>query len=303
MPKDPIKAKATREKMRQAQQRRVSDPAERERRRRVASDIMKDSKNRQRISESIKKKYESDEQYREKVKKAMEKRSENPKWKEMMVERNKRMGEQNKGRKRTNETKEKQKQSALLSWSKLTPEERKDRSKAAVEYHRTDEGRHKLSTNAKKQWGDPEFKRKISACIKQAYTYEMRLNTVERNVGGFWYGSVPGELPVYCELWTEELRERVREYFGRVCIECGQPEGEEKLQVHHVWYDKKICCNDNPRRALVPLCRSCHMKTTHKKNREYWSNRFQEMIDTYYGGKCWLTKEEHDKIKQTFITN
>ncbi|MFA7304843.1 MAG: NUMOD3 domain-containing DNA-binding protein [Methanoregula sp.] len=105
-----------------------------------------------------------------------------------------------------------------------------------------------------------------------------------------WYGCVKYyHGPQYCEKWTTELRERVRSFFGYCCVECGAPQNGKKLHIHHVWYNKRLCCDDTPR-SLVPLCVSCHSKTN--TNRDYWSKHFQEMIDTYYNGKCWFTKEE-----------
>ena len=58
-----------------------------------------------------------------------------------------------------------------------------------------------------------------------------------------WQGGVRfGE---YCPKWTDDLRERVRNYFGRRCMVCGKSEDDnkEKLSVHHISYDKKVCCN------------------------------------------------------------
>lgn len=115
-----------------------------------------------------------------------------------------------------------------------------------------------------------------------------RENLCEYRYGGFWYGNVSYP-EIYCELWTAELRERCRAYFGYICFECGTPQGKRKLHVHHVNYDKKTCCNGS-RRLLVPLCNSCHIKSN--TNRQYWTDHFTEMIDGYYGGKCFFTKEE-----------
>jgi hypothetical protein len=118
----------------------------------------------------------------------------------------------------------------------------------------------------------------------------------KRYVDQQWYGSVKYyDGPQYCEKWTENLRERVRAFFDYVCIECGTPQNGKKLSVHHVWYNKKLCCDDTPR-SLVPLCGPCHNKTN--TNRDYWSNYFQEIIDTYYNGKCWMSREEFSEFKK-----
>jgi hypothetical protein len=123
-------------------------------------------------------------------------------------------------------------------------------------------------------------------------TPETRMKLVEYSIGGFWYGNVRYYSgPRYCDKWTYNLKERVRAFFGYRCIECGNPQRDRLLHVHHVWYNKQACCDNTPK-SLVPLCHSCHSKTSAKKNRLYWSEHFQFMIDTYYGGKCWFTKEE-----------
>jgi hypothetical protein len=38
---------------------------------------------------------------------------------------------------------------------------------------------------------------------------------------------------------------------------------------------------------------------TNHGDREYWSEHFQEMIDAYYDGRCWFTKEEMKKYKSS----
>ena len=105
----------------------------------------------------------------------------------------------------------------------------------------------------------------------------------------FWKGGI-AHLP-YCEKFNSEFKERVRVFFEYTCVECGniQKETGGRLHVHHVWYNKKSCCDDTPR-ILVALCHSCHSKTNF--NRNCWSNHFQEIIDKKYNGKCYLTKEE-----------
>ena len=142
------------------------------------------------------------------------------------------------------------------------------------------EAGRKHSERMKKHFeDDPEARKKLSDIHKKIYE-DLQ-----------WYGSVKYyDGSQYCEKWTPELRERVRAYFGYVCVECGTPQTDKKLAVHHVHYNKKLCCDDTPR-TLVSLCRSCHAKTT-KGDRDDWSNHFQEIIDTYYGGRCWFTKEE-----------
>lgn len=133
---------------------------------------------------------------------------------------------------------------------------------------------------------------------KSEFPYTHRCGLVESHIGGFWYGNIKYfDGPQYCDLWNDNLKNRVRCWYGYQCVDCGTLwlPGMKKFHVHHVWYNKKACCNDTPR-SLVLLCDSCHPKTN--TNRDYWSNYFQEMIDSYYSGKCWLTKDEMEKYSK-----
>ena len=85
-----------------------------------------------------------------------------------------------------------------------------------------------------------------------------------------------------------EFKERVRKFFGRVCVECGAPENGRKLDVHHVNFDKSSCCSD-VKPLFVALCRSCHMKTN--TNREHWEDRYTQLINEKFEGKCYFPKE------------
>jgi endogenous inhibitor of DNA gyrase (YacG/DUF329 family) len=123
----------------------------------------------------------------------------------------------------------------------------------------------------------------------------------------------------YCEKWTRDFRERIRAFFGYQCSECGSPQGEELLHCHHVYYDKKACCSINEDgkyvsnlgvkgnpftfeiegdpNKFVALCRRCHSLTTAKKNREKWARHFEQIINEYYLGRSYFTKEEYEGIK------
>jgi hypothetical protein len=137
-----------------------------------------------------------------------------------------------------------------------------------------------------------ETKNKMSEVHKGLYhSYERTLKRIEYNRGGFWYGSVIyHEYPQYCEKFNNEFKERVRAYRSYCCFECGTPQNGKLLSVHHVHYDKKMCCNGSPH-DVVPLCTSCHTKTN--TNRDYWEDHFTELIYAYDPeGKCFFTKEE-----------
>jgi hypothetical protein len=99
----------------------------------------------------------------------------------------------------------------------------------------------------------------------------------------------------YCNKFDRPLKERVRSYFGRMCVHCGKLEKDNgrKLDVHHVNFDKMICCND-VKPLFVALCRSCHSKTNHL--RDGWEEYFTNMINDKYNGKCYYTKEEYGRL-------
>lgn len=103
-----------------------------------------------------------------------------------------------------------------------------------------------------------------------------------------WLGGISFE--PYCVLFNREFKDRVRDFFGRKCVECGKTEEEEgkKLSVHHVNFRKDSCCAEDAPRLFVSLCASCHAKTN--TNRDYWEEYFTTMINEQYNGQCYLPK-------------
>jgi hypothetical protein len=115
----------------------------------------------------------------------------------------------------------------------------------------------------------------------------------EKKIGGFWYGNVRYDERKYCELFDGKFKERVRSFWGYACFECGTPQNGKKLSVHHVHYDKKMCCNGSPK-DVVPLCSSCHSATL--TNRDYWEEHFTKLLYAYnIDGKCYFTKLEMEQ--------
>lgn len=82
-----------------------------------------------------------------------------------------------------------------------------------------------------------------------------------------WNGGISFE--PYCVKFDDELKERVREKYGRVCFLCAMTEKENgrKLSVHHVNYNKKMGC-DGTKWLLVPLCVGCNSRVNF--DRDYW---------------------------------
>lgn len=98
-----------------------------------------------------------------------------------------------------------------------------------------------------------------------------------------WKGGISFE--PYCQKFNEDLKERIRNFFDRKCYICGKTEFENgrKFDVHHINYDKMVCCN-TVKPLFVPLCRSCHAKTN--ANREFWEEFFTISLEYLTHGKC-----------------
>ena len=157
-------------------------------------------------------------------------------------------------------------------------------------------------------------------------TDEHILKVIESNSGeGFWYGhrflKNPPRTPRYCEKW-KDVNPRVHAFFNYRCVECGAPEITHSHIGHHVFYVKETCCwfnddglyftnlrapdhkeedyfiGENPNYFVI-LCSHCHGKTNGNfANRKKWADHFKDLIDSKYGGKCYLTKEEFESYKK-----
>lgn len=204
--------------------------------------------------------------------------------------------------------------------SKHTDEWKQDRSKATRgktgEWNHTEETKKKISESQRGKKRKPlseEHKQKIRNALKgrsnsnkgiprpqyvidrvreanlgKKATLEHRIKnscshkgiSIEEWDGFSWMGD-------YCEKFDHPFRERVRNFFGRKCVNCGKLESDNngrKLSVHHVTYDKNMCCHEG-KPLFVCLCTSCHAKT--QAHREHWKQRFIEIIYIQFGGKCY----------------
>ena len=156
--------------------------------------------------------------------------------------------------------------------------------------HHTEESRRKMvegRTGEKNpNFGKPrseETKKKIGKA-NSVYIGEMASN---------WKGGISFE--PYCVKFNEEFRRRVRAFFGNECVECHKTveENGQNMIVHHVNYDKMMCCND-VKPLFVTVCRSHNAVANF--NREYWQEHFTLIINEKYGGKCYCSKEEMKTI-------
>ena len=177
----------------------------------------------------------------------------------------------------------------------------------------SEETRKKISEATKRAMTNPEILHKLSEAGKRGkpwlgkrFSEEHCRNLTESHLGKNtgvenynWKGGISYE--PYCPKFNNEFREQVRAFFGYTCMMpgCGhvwQP-GETKLAVHHVNFQKDSCCAEDIVPQFVPVCHgSCHAKTNH--NREHWEQYFADMINSDYGGKCYLTKEEMKEVRR-----
>lgn len=103
-----------------------------------------------------------------------------------------------------------------------------------------------------------------------------------------WKGGVSFE--PYCQKFNDEFKERVRNFFGRICLICGKSEQDNnrKLAVHHILFDKNTCCNDTLP-LFAPLCLSCHAKI--KSIDHPYNQQLIDKIKSDYKGMCYFPKE------------
>jgi len=157
---------------------------------------------------------------------------------------------------------------------------------------RTQEVKDKIKNNNSKYWAgkklSDEHKLKLSESHKgykmpEAQKRKLSLaNSIPRpwsqgELSPNWKGGKSFE--IYPVDWTQTLKRSIRERDKYVCQMCGEQQGDVTHAVHHIDYNKKNCNPDN----LITLCKSCHSITN--GNREYWKRYFlgdeEEEIDDY----------------------
>ena len=195
----------------------------------------------------------------------------------------------------------------------------------------------KISIGVKKFYqSHPEAKQRLSNLYTGKGIPRTELTgsrSLETRIGGFWYGSVrndSGRTPderKYCELWNEDLKERIRAYWGYASVLSGKIEIQTRsdgfphsISCHHVYYQKKSCCVwdedeqgyyaninigthrspiiekyyiDGDPNKFVTLTRSEHKKTDF--NKIHWIKTFEKLIEDQ-GGKCYFTKEDIENL-------
>lgn len=189
------------------------------------------------------------------------------------------------------------------------------------EFYKTTKWKSNIKKGALKRAQDPEWRRKIKEHLQNlAQDLECRVRRRETKLGGFWYGNVRYDDPIYCELWCPELWHRIDEAQNYQSILSGKTKfenGGRALSRHHVYYQPKACCewdedtggyyatintgtrgrpnwykhyiNGNPNKFVL-LTRREHNIIRKEKLR--WIKIFEELIETKLGGICYIPKEQ-----------
>lgn len=134
-------------------------------------------------------------------------------------------------------------------------------------------------------------KSRVGSKSSEYTKYKMRLSHLGDKCN-LWKGGI--SFDPYCPKFNDEFRNRVRFFWDYKCgnTECGktQEENKAKLSVHHVHFDKQVCCNDKPA-MFIPLCRTCHSITN--GNPKKYIKIYEDLIIEKFNGKSYYTKEEY----------
>lgn len=135
------------------------------------------------------------------------------------------------------------------------------------------EHRAKLLSNLKKHHFKKGYdeRRKLTGSPGYHLSNETKMRLSISHEGAkshLWQGGISSE--PYSLDWTATLRRSIRERDRYTCRECGEPQGDVALDVHHIDYNKQNCSPNN----LVTLCRGCHIRTN--TNREKWKKHFKK---------------------------
>jgi predicted restriction endonuclease len=155
--------------------------------------------------------------------------------------------------------------------TKHTEESRNKIAEAGKGRLHSEESKKKMSESNKGNFPNTETRKKMS--ISQFKRFKNPENHYN------WRGGISREKQSYGIEFNNELREVIRDKYNRACQLCGIEEKEfknnfcKKLDVHHIDYNKKNNIEDN----LIPLCKSCHTKTTNS-NREEYENQLKKLV-------------------------
>jgi len=136
-----------------------------------------------------------------------------------------------------------------------------------------------------------ETRQKQSKALKGRKFSNIHRKRISKSVKGrrnpSWKGGISFE--PYCPKFNDEFKERVRRFWGYECGICGKSQKDNgiKLSVHHVNYEKMVCCDNTPP-LFITTCKNCHTKTNW--NRNHWENMLTEYIMIYFNGNSYNPK-------------
>lgn len=145
--------------------------------------------------------------------------------------------------------------------------------KATLAVRWEDEGlRQRTGETTRKNWQDPEYRRKVGAGVEAFWTKEERaargiLYTGERNPN--WRGGDPGGYIGF----TPKVRKAVRLRDNHRCMICSIPENGLAHDVHHIDYRPQNSDMSN----LITLCHSCHARTSNG-DRLFWQASCEQLM-------------------------
>jgi len=90
-----------------------------------------------------------------------------------------------------------------------------------------------------------------------------------------WKGGISKE--PYCQDWTKDLKEFVKERDGYRCMNPDCWGKDDMLHVHHIDYNKKSCGAEN----LITVCRSCNTRAN--SDREWHEAWYKTILHKRYG--------------------
>ena len=193
--------------------------------------------------------------------------------------------------------KNKYKNNEIEVWNKGTMKETNKIMKIISEKQKgkrkTKETIQNMSDGGKGKILSEEHKQKISLSNKENYTEERKLKISIGNKGKIvsektrkkQAGAKKGKnnpnwnngssFEPYSPEFNKEKKQQVLERDNYKC-QCPNCEHKSnKLDIHHIDYDKK----NNNVENLITLCNKCHTKTTGKNNRIYWIEFYQNMMN------------------------
>jgi hypothetical protein len=178
----------------------------------------------------------------------------------------------NKGKTVSKETRELNRQRALLQFKNGMSKETKEKiSKTLTGIKRSKDFCIQLGLRNKGKKLSLETREKISRNNARVWLGKKRPDVSGINSSN-WQGGKSFE--PYPLGWTKTFREQIRHRDNYKCQICGVHEVDciVKLHVHHIDYNKENLSLNN----LISLCVKCHTKTNY--NREHWKKYFGESI-------------------------